>query len=129
LRVRAAGSAARPVWTDPPAFATLSPQERKVVGHLHKVLANLGTLEVQLDLMTARRQIETETGLLPDLAAAFSGHPMPAGKLRFGTGRRSAHWPADAKLPESWLSLFDTVTAMHLNWNGPSPSLDLKDGH
>jgi hypothetical protein len=91
LRVRAAGTATRPVWTDPPAFATLSPQERKVVGHLHKVLANLGTLEVQFDLMTARRQIETETRLLPDLAAAFSGHPMPAGKLRSAPtgGRRT----------------------------------------
>jgi hypothetical protein len=128
-RVRAAGTATRPVWTDPPGFATLSPKERKVLDHLHKALANLGNLDVQFDLMTRRPQIETETGLLPDLAAAFSGHPMPAGKLPFGTDRRSPHWPADAKLPSSWLSLFDTVTAMHLNWDGPSPSLDLKDGH
>jgi hypothetical protein len=129
LRVRAAGSAARPDWTDPPVFATLSPKERRVVDHLHKVLANLGNLDVQFDLMTGRSQIETETGLLPDLAAAFSGHPMPAGKLPFGTGTRSPHWPGDARLPTSWPSLFDTVTAMHLNWDGPLPSLDPNDRH
>jgi hypothetical protein len=128
-RVRAAGTASRPDWTDPPPFETLSGKERKVVDHLHKVLANLGSLNVQFDLMTARRQIETETGLLPDLAAAFSGHPMPAERLPFGTDKRSPHWPEDARLPSSWPSLFDAVTAMHLNWDGPSPSLDLKDGH
>jgi hypothetical protein len=128
-RVRAAGTGTCPDWTDPPPFDTLSGKERKVVDHLHKVLTNLGALDVQFDLMTARRQIETETGLLPGLAAAFSGHPMPAGKLPFGADKRSPHWPEDARLPSSWPSVFDAVTMMHLNWNGPSPSLDLKDGH
>ena len=128
LRARAASSGLPPVWANAPAHTSLTPQEKAVVRHLHKLLARLGDLEAQFDMTTGRTQIETETGLFPELAGAFAGHPISPEKLPFGNSR-SPHWPGDAALPNSFPSLFDAVLGMHQNWNGPRPDDNLKDGH
>lgn len=127
-RARAPYSPTAPDWAELPPFSRLTGTERSIIAHLHKLLANLSDTAVEMDMMVARPQVETFTSFFTTLAAAFSGHPMPPEKLPFGAGR-SPHWPDDQSLPASFLSLFDTVTAIHLRWNGAEPDLDLMDGH
>lgn len=127
-RCRAPYSPTVPDWADLPPFQRLTAREREISAHLHKLLAHLSDADVEMDMITARPQVGTETSWFVTLAAAFSGHPMPPGRLPFGRGR-SPHWPEGANLPDSFLSLFDTVTALHLNWDRPPEPLDMKDGH
>ena len=127
-RCRAPYSPTAPDWAELPPFQRLTARERQVSAHLHKLLAHLSDAAVEMDMIVARPQVGTETSWFVTLAAAFSGHPMPPGRLPFGRGR-SPHWPEGTQLPDSFLSLFDTVTAMHLNWDRPPEPLDVKDGH
>ena len=127
-RARAPYSPTAPDWAALPPFQRLTGTERNIIAHIHKLLAHLSDTGVEMDLIVARPEVETFTSFFTTLAAAFSGHPMPRERLPFGAGR-SPHWPDDQSLPASFLSLFDTVTAIHLKWSGPKPDVDLKNGH
>lgn len=87
----------------------------------HRLLAHASDTGVHMDMMTRRPQVETETGLFPTLAAVLPGHPLPVADLPFGATPHPGHWPANAALPASWPSVFDTSLAFHRSWNGPTP--------
>lgn len=128
-RARSLTAGTRPDWAAAPSFAALTTDEAAVVRHLHRLLAHASDTGVHMDLMTRRPQVETETGLFPTLAAVLPGHPLPLADLPFGATPYRGHWPADAALPPSWPSVFDTVLAFHQSWNGPTPDFPPEDAH
>ncbi len=128
-RARTLTVGARPDWAAAPSFAALTTDEAAVVHHLHRLLANASDTGVHMDMMTRRPQVETETGLFPTLAAVMPGHVLPLAELPFGATPHPGHWPANAALPASWPSVFDTVLAFHRSWNGPTPDFPPEQAH